>query len=305
MRSDNFFLLLGDWGAPDYESGGCQSHIGDMMKDYVSKQQGKKCLFVGAVGDNFYAAGLKDDGHWKTQWLDRYGTNDQSSSLHNIPWLAVMGNHDVGCEDWGCGCNQGCKQFNGAHRPPGTELFWMAGYYYSYYIPGAEVEIIGIDTNAVDLSHLGGNGMGGGGRAVYQNCGGYAKVGSFLNQMKSEGEQHLDSRARDTKAKTVLIMQHYPGVGAQYKSRFDQNNAGRSKALSAYGHAHSQRCESHDPDACDVILTGGGGGWFQGGGPWGFVAVHLTDDGGFKTVWNNVAGACGKWLSDDNSSIVV
>merc|ERR1712216_475048 len=84
-RSDNYFLLLGDWGAPDYHSGSCQGHVAQMMKDYVSKHKDKKCLFVGSVGDNFYDKGLKDDNHWKTQWLDRYGTNDPSSSLHNIP----------------------------------------------------------------------------------------------------------------------------------------------------------------------------------------------------------------------------
>jgi hypothetical protein len=50
-RSNNYFLILGDWG----KSGGpgeCQSEVARMMKTYVRDQAsaGKKLLFVAVVG---------------------------------------------------------------------------------------------------------------------------------------------------------------------------------------------------------------------------------------------------------------
>merc|ERR1712072_1181251 len=80
-------------------------------------------------------------------------------------------------------------------------------------------------------------------------------------------------------------MQHYnnDGIGAKYKDRFERSNGGKAKVLSAYGHRHEQVCEGSREHGCDVILTGGGGGW-RGGRYFGFTAVHLTDDGGFQTV---------------------
>merc|ERR1719454_524001 len=37
-RSDNFFLIIGDWGKPDWANGGCQRKVAQMMKDYVAKK---------------------------------------------------------------------------------------------------------------------------------------------------------------------------------------------------------------------------------------------------------------------------
>jgi len=284
-RSDNFFLVIGDWGAPNWAARGCQERVASMMKDYVKKYeaQGKKCLFVGAVGDNFYATGVENDAHWASQWGNVYGTNDPNSPLYNIPWLAVLGNHDYGSADPTCACGQGCKQFNGAHRPGGTEKFWMPDYSWYYEIPGAELAIIGHDTNSVDAGGLGGDGCGGGAAATCQRCGGQGNIQRFLDGKKAEGEGLIDQHARTTTAKTVLLMQHYNGLGKKYKDRFDSQHPGEAKVLAAYGHAHDQVCQGDRTNGCDVILTGGGGGW-QGGGYFGFTAVHLTDDGGFQTV---------------------
>eukprot|EP00931_Biecheleriopsis_adriatica_P076229 TRINITY_DN49960_c0_g1_i1.p1 TRINITY_DN49960_c0_g1~~TRINITY_DN49960_c0_g1_i1.p1 ORF type:complete len:436 (-),score=51.70 TRINITY_DN49960_c0_g1_i1:56-1363(-) len=284
-RSDNFFLIIGDWGK-DWGPGECQSRIAQMMKDYVARQQaqGKKCLFVGSVGDNFYAEGLRDDAHWFVQWANVYGINDPNSPLHDIPWLAVLGNHDMGNADPGCACGKGCKQFNGAHRPAGTEKFWMPDYYYHYFIEGVDLEVLGIDTNAHDVGGLGGDGCSHGAKTTCQWCGGEPGISGFLNMKKEQGEWHLDQRARESQAKTVLIMQHYDGgLGNDYKGRFESGNGNRAKVLSAYGHAHDQQCQGSREHGCDIILTGGGAGW-QGGLYFGFTAVHLTDDGGYQTV---------------------
>jgi hypothetical protein len=256
------------------------------MKDYVQKYeaQGKRCLFIGAVGDNFYANGIQDDAHWASQWSNVYGVDDAKSPLRDIPWLAVMGNHDHGSADPMCACGQGCKQFNGAHRPAFTNKFWMPDYYWHYFIPGVDLEVIGLDTNAQDAGGLGGDGCANGAAETCRRCGGLGKIQDFLNSKKAAGESYLDERARSSTAKTTLIMQHYDGgIGANYKQRFESNRANAAnRVLSAYGHAHDQVCQGSRTDGCDVILTGGGGGW-PGGGYFGFTAVHLTDDGGFLT----------------------
>lgn len=256
-----------------------------MMKDYVKKyeSQGKKCLFVAAVGDNFYAAGVKDDAHWWRQWGDVYGTNDPSSGLHDIPWLAVMGNHDIGNDDPTCACGGECKQFNSAPRPSGTEKYWMPDYYWHYYINSINLEIVGLDTNAIDVGGIGGDGCKNGGKVVCEKCGGQGKIQEFLSGKKRAGESYLDERARTTNASTALIIQHYPGVGKELKDRFESNAAGDVVVLSAYGHVHEQKCEGSRDRGCDLIMTGGGAGW-AGGGYFGFTAVHLTDDGGFQTT---------------------
>merc|ERR1712050_89722 len=82
---------------------------------------------------------------------------------------------------------------------------------------------------------------------------------------------------------TAVILQHYPGVGSSLKQQFESDNNGKAKVITAYGHAHDQVCQGGAGAACDVILSGGGGGW-RGGRYFGFTAVHLTDDGGFQTV---------------------
>jgi len=262
-----------------------------MMNDYVAKYkaQGKRCLFVSSVGDNFYSSGVKDAAHWESQWSNVYGTNDPNRPLYNIPWLSVMGNHDHGNDDPYCACGRGCKQFNSnGARPSGTEKYWMPDYYYNYVVPGVDLEVIALDTNGLDAGGLGGDGCGGGASLTCQVCGGLGNIQSFLSGRKSAGESFLDERARASTAKTALIMQHYDGTtGRDYKNRFEsaQQAVGNQKTaiLSAYGHAHDQQCQGSGANGCDVILTGGGGGW-RGGDYFGFTAVHLKDDGGFETV---------------------
>merc|ERR1712039_634897 len=65
---------------------------------------------------------------------------------------------------------------------------------------------------------------------------------------------------------------------------FQKANGGKAKVLSAAGHAHDQKCEGSRTHGCDVILTGGGGGYVDGAKSLGFTAVHLTDDGGYEVV---------------------
>lgn len=262
-----------------------------MMKDYIEKHKSQKCLFVGALGDNFYRTGATGYSvDWEVGWGDVYGTNDSSSHLHNIPFLAVMGNHDYGNSDPNCACANGCKQFNGAHRPVGTEKYWLPDYNWHHYVPGVDLEILGLDMNALDVGGLGGNGCGGDASLACQRCGGEGNVQRFLDRKKAEAYALLDRRARNTTAKTTLIMQHYDGaVGRELKERYEKMSAGspsksyKTHVLSAYGHAHDQTCQGDRRHGCDVILSGGGGG-MPGGSFYGFTAVHLTDEGHYRTV---------------------
>merc|ERR1712046_58414 len=98
-REDNYFLIIGDWGK-DGGPGSCQNRVADLMKQYVQNQAalGKTLLFIASVGDNFYWSG-QDGTKWSSQWGDVYGTADPNSPLYDIPWLAVLGNHDMGSTD--------------------------------------------------------------------------------------------------------------------------------------------------------------------------------------------------------------
>merc|ERR1712072_1329858 len=190
-----------------------------------------------------------------------------------------------------CACGRGCNQFNGAHRPAGTEKFWLPDYNWHYYIPGVDLQIIGLDTNALDVHGLGGNGCYGDASVACQMCGGEGNVRQFLDGKKAEAEALLDERAINSTAKTTLIMQHYDGWTPRgLKKRYEEIAATslatpryETNVLTAYGHAHEQTCQGDRSRGCDVILSGGGGGW-RGGAYFGFTAVHLTDEGDYRTV---------------------
>jgi len=81
-------------------------------------------------------------------------------------------------------------------------------------------------------------------------------------------------------------MQHYPAVGKELKERFEKGNNNRSHVLTVYGHEHDQRCDGTvvAGRGCDVVLSGGGAGWPNSGGYYGFTAVHLKEDGSYETV---------------------
>lgn len=116
-RSDNYILILGDWGKPRHlepkhgaaprGAGECQWEVAARMADYVRAQAaaGKKLLFVANVGDSFYWNGVAPgtDESWRKQWAELYGVLDPASPLHGVPFLSVMGNHDYGARD--CAAN--------------------------------------------------------------------------------------------------------------------------------------------------------------------------------------------------------
>ncbi len=189
VRSNNFFLILGDWGKYG-GPGECQRTVSAKMNKYVADQRaaGKTLLFVAVVGDNFYWTG-QPGGSWDQQWADVYGTADPSSPLHDVPFLAVMGNHDYGDSDPYAACpwaqpfatvgNQSyaSHQMNSDKnpaRPSSSASFYLPDYSYHYSIPELALELIAVDQNAVDIGGLGGDASGH--QKTFELCGGEGNV---------------------------------------------------------------------------------------------------------------------------------
>ena len=302
-RSNNYFLIIGDWGrSGGPTSGDCMDGVAAMMKAYAAKQAaaGKTLLFIAAVGDNFYWTGVDPATSWTTQWAQPYGTNDPSSPLYKVPWLAVHGNHDLGDGDPHAFCpdvapkaniegqNYAGQQLNADRNPTrpadgSTAHYWLPDFNYHYEIPELSLEVIAIDTNANDVGGLGGDASGH--AAAFAGCGGQDKVQAWLDMVSSGGEDLLRARAANGTATSTVIIQHYPGQCKRGVFEGALPGGRRTQTLCAFGHTHDQQCvAANGPNGtCSDVLTGGGGGCC---GPAvnlaGFTAVALNDDGGFS-----------------------
>jgi len=321
QRSDNYFLVLGDWGKSiQYVDGSrikgrgeCQWEVFQKINAYVKSQaaRGKRLLFVANVGDSFYWSGVKPSTNesWRKQWAERYGVLDKNSALHGVPFLSVMGNHDYGNTDKWAACphrrpravvgGQGyaSTQFNSDKNPEKPEFarhYWLPDYNYHYSIPELDLELIAVDQNMNGMESNYPWGIGGsakGHEESFHACGGWEEVRDFLFKVGKSGEELLVDRARHSAASTVVIINHYLTQGARLKLLFEaaqrelQPSQMPAKVLSAYGHVHGQACHGRNVEGeCDVILSGGGGGCCKDDlkDP-GFTAIHLRDNGGFVT----------------------
>lgn len=298
-RRDNYFLIVGDWGKAA-GPGSCQYAMAELLQSYVRRQQeaGKNLLFVGSVGDNFYRTGVAGNAR-QTSWAEPNGTIADSSPTYSAPWLVTLGNHDYGNSDPYAFCpdvkpqayiqgqayaGQQLNQDRNPRRHNFTRRFWFPDYNYHYEIPEVDLEVIAMDTNGmVDPSLLGGDWQG---RAAADDlCGGVAVSATFLQTVAEAGRALLVERARAGTARTILILQHYPGLCQ--RDIFEQALPAWRKdvrILCAYGHSRGQRCEGYDAAGrCVDILTGGGGGCCAPEvDPAGFTSVHLDDYGNAK-----------------------
>lgn len=79
------FLSIGEWGSVSKE----QSRVASEMEKIASNVS---LDFIISVGDNFYEDGVSgvDDPQWETTFREVY----LKKSLKDVPWLAVLGNHD-------------------------------------------------------------------------------------------------------------------------------------------------------------------------------------------------------------------
>jgi len=292
--------------------------VAEKMKQYITMQKaaGKNLLFIASVGDNFYWSGVTP-ASWAKQWANVYGAWDPSSPMYHVPWLAVLGNHDLGNTDPFVLCphvkplgtvngqHYGSQQFNadrnptrpdhGCHDPAvvsreparcrqNTSFFWLPDYSYHYELPEASLEVISIDTNWHAVGSFGGDATGH--ARAFAGCGGQAVVQHHFLAVGKAARELLKARARANTANTVVISQHYPGhcMKEVFEGALPPARKGQVKVLCVYGHTHDQKCDGNDPETgvCTMIMTGGGGGCC---GPevnlGGFSAIHLEDDGGF------------------------
>lgn len=284
-RSNNYFILLGDWGASDWTSpdANCQRAVADHMKNLVKTDMaGKTLLFVAALGDNFYATAGKDE--MRKHWLDVYG-----ELATDYAWLATLGNHDFGNDaahggtlDPALSCPSGTQVHgqtygglqlnsdkNGGQRYAGTEKYWLPDYNYHYEFPESlGLEVISVDTNS---------GYHGVPNKWFNQC-----QKDHLYKVKKSGEHLLRSRGHQSTAKSVLIIQHYPENDAHARSLFQSGGGGNgAKIISSYGHTHN-----NDIKDGSSILSGAGGGYKNEGaaasqGYYGYFTVELDDNNGW------------------------
>ncbi|GLE11578.1 hypothetical protein PINS_up024075 [Pythium insidiosum] len=81
------FIGIGDWGE-DFVA----PYVLGVRDGVIKEAKTNKYDFILAVGDNFYAKGVKSttDALWKSTWYDRW----QIGSNLTLPWIAILGNHD-------------------------------------------------------------------------------------------------------------------------------------------------------------------------------------------------------------------
>lgn len=82
------FITFGDWGR---DGQFLQKETGDAIGRFADKN---KTDFILLLGDNIYEHGVTsiDDPKWQTSFEQVY----TSPSIQQIPWYAVLGNHDYG-----------------------------------------------------------------------------------------------------------------------------------------------------------------------------------------------------------------
>mmetsp|Transcript_30998 Transcript_30998/g.55507 ORF Transcript_30998/g.55507 Transcript_30998/m.55507 type:complete len:495 (-) Transcript_30998:118-1602(-) len=245
-KSDNYYLVIGDWGA----FGGTrncrrQKEVARLMANYVRERreinEHSTLLFVLSVGDNFYWTGATEQ-LFKQAWADVY-----DPEILEVPWFAVMGNHDYGNADPGAGCpnvrprfvcdednlyTSACggdipysfesqaydgNQLNVGKGGVGGELrknFHMPDYTYYYSIPELDFELVAVDWNWAGAfpGGLGGNGLLSGGNKMLKHCGSDAILNVSLQAVQDASTTMMLERAWAAKANNIAIISHYPDL---------------------------------------------------------------------------------------------
>ena len=323
VEEGDYILLIGDYGtvgdwAYSFESGK-EVQVAQAMNHYVSRQK-RKPLFIGALGDNFYAAGVRrNDSKWK-YWKDTFFPNE-ASPLFGVPWTGIMGNHDYGNDDPNCVCGvnlknpfsfKNCNQMSDRNGKPISldgksfysdavkqgERMWMPHFNWKFMLPKQEkgksvafLDVFGLESDQ-DVSGIGGNGEKGGGITTLLFCkmlhGTHAS--EALRTIVDHGQEFYKEKVRSSQAPLTLTMQHYPSHAAAYRGFFDNANRHRNrKMVNAFGHTHDTYCTKGGKwgNHCEEIMSGGGGITVAGGSLRGFVVLHLHPDNPFQPFSTN------------------
>ncbi len=124
------FVAVGDTG----EGNDAQKRVGDQIAAKCAKDG---CDFVVLLGDNFYDSGVSSvsDPQWQTKFEQPYANV-------NLPFYAVLGNHDYGGGGLGNEFSKGQHQVDYSKQ---STKWRMPAKYYKFTL--GHVELIGLDTN--------------------------------------------------------------------------------------------------------------------------------------------------------------
>jgi hypothetical protein len=309
IPSNNYFMVIGDWGGAAVGHTENQGAVAAMMKQYYedNAKLGKKLLFVLTCGDNFYYHG-QTGKLWGKVWYDMY-----DKVLTDVPWFAVMGNHDWGNSDSYCLCPEAskhavkingqpyqCNQLNddkgGVKRPSYTKNYYFPDFCYHYSINELNFELIAVSADYIDSPNgIGGNGVSKG-KGAYQtnkNCEAAGlDLTSKLKTIYEAGINLLEERGKVSKNKNIIITNHYPsdkfhkkhtpdhtGLSDYFKKASKMGN--KQTVIYAGGHYHSVGCKGMKGKACVYMMSGGGGGCCSKTpvkNASGFFAVHFDNN---------------------------
>mmetsp|Transcript_25424 Transcript_25424/g.45121 ORF Transcript_25424/g.45121 Transcript_25424/m.45121 type:complete len:495 (-) Transcript_25424:80-1564(-) len=298
--SDNYYLVIGDWGGASKYYETMQRRVSDLMADYVRERKSKNphstLLFVLSVGDNFYWTGCTEE-RVREGWAEAY-----APELLAVPWFSVMGNHDYGNADFEAACpdvrpRHECNASNAFHPSCGgttpysmerqtyssnaldankggvggemRKNYHMPDFTYYYTIPELDFELLALDFNWVGgfPGGLGGNGVGNGANQVLEHCGSFSSLNESLKGIQDASAKLLEERAVTAGHRNVAIISHYPdenqggtNLRSWYRRLMPEPRRNDSTVFNFYGHEHAQRCNGRDGKQCVNFLTGGGGG---------------------------------------------
>jgi hypothetical protein len=232
----------------------------------TQKKNGYNLVMVVTVGDNFYYDG-QDCSMYSKRWSKMYG-----EIATHYPWLAVFGNHDWGKHDpnaicaWGVsqayidgktGIPYAANQLNSDKKGCNPFNYYLPDFGYYYTLDALDLELIFMEETAtICPSDMGGQ--------TYKSCNDSSKIGcAYLGEMRDASEDMMLARARSSTHSNFMLMQHYPQNGKRLPDSFASHrpsSATDDLIWSFYGHTHKQECVRTSKGACDVVLTGGGGG---------------------------------------------
>lgn len=139
------FLAVGDWGrGPGQQGHANQTAVAQLMGKVAAAQPVE---FVVSTGDNFYPNGLTsyNDSAFKDTF-----TNVYTDKSLQVPWHAVLGNHDY------CDSAEGCNTTDGCPNSPLFQLNislanldprWHCERSYTHKTAGGRVELFFLDTS--------------------------------------------------------------------------------------------------------------------------------------------------------------
>ncbi|KAK9826179.1 hypothetical protein WJX81_004719 [Elliptochloris bilobata] len=291
------FLVVGDWG-----------RLGQYNQSGVAALMGRKAAleqpdFVISTGDNFYESGLMSpsDEAFQVSFANLY-----SAPGLQVPWYAVLGNHDYGdncdhAESEPPGCSTAGREFYSPLHQLDTALVaadarWHLQRSYQLVMAGGRVDLFFIDTSPFVQK--------------YYDTEWADRIGGLTEQSWREGLAELSTLLARSRADWKIVIGHHPP-----RSNGHHNNTQElldllepvmeEHGVRAYLSGHDHNLEHiHLPGASvNYVISGGGSksdrgfiGAAHSQFQWpasGFVAARLTGDELVLEYLCYTAGAAG------------